>query len=218
VEKLKSEDVARRIEICMVLSGVRSVTELHRLTGLNRSTLSLKLSGVRKWQIEDLQIIATRLRTSLAYLMGETDNPKPVIGRRGDAAEVAVPLVELKRRLDFVGIGVREVVCDARACPGTAEADLKVEALELLLPRQRLEALAFKHGLPVEYLLGYGDPAGTDRIEAQLQFSRAAAAAGVEGISLRDFASLTAEQYRVLARAIERGLAAGPAADLEGEG
>lgn len=73
--KLKQADVAKSI-------------------GLDTSSFSKRLRGERKWALIELVNLATVLRTTVAYFVGETEDPRPV-GPDGDFIDVDPGRIEL---------------------------------------------------------------------------------------------------------------------------
>ncbi len=68
-----------------------TIASLGRVIGLDRTSLSLKMNGKRRWYFDEIQDIAMHLDTSVSFLTGETDNDSPITqkvpaqGRTGTA-------------------------------------------------------------------------------------------------------------------------------------
>ena len=66
-----------------------SQTQLAAEIGVNRSLLSLKLRGQRQWYLREVTELAKALNTTVAYLIGESDEVRPTsaatdqVGRTG---------------------------------------------------------------------------------------------------------------------------------------
>lgn len=173
----------------MLNAGIRSTADLSRRTGLNRSTLSLKMTGVRRWRIADLGIIAAALSTSVGYLIGEVEDPRSAAGAVGDTETVLVPTAEFARRLTFL---------DASE-PSMVE---QVSDNEVLFALSDLEEIADEFNVPLSYLTEFGDDQDADRVEALVEFSRVAAASGVQRIAARSLSALSAAELRALTQVI----------------
>jgi transcriptional regulator with XRE-family HTH domain len=80
-------DVAagRRVHLMMWDRKITQV-ELGRTVGMDQSSLGKRLRGERGWSLDQLASVAGALETTIAYLVGETDDPKPQIPRAGGAA------------------------------------------------------------------------------------------------------------------------------------
>lgn len=184
------EEISRRIELQMLNSGIRSTADLSRRTGLNRSTLSLKMTGARRWRIADLGIIAATLVTSVGYLIGEVDDPRSNSVLADETTEsVAVPTAEFARRLTFL---------EAYE-PSMLE---QVNDHEVLFALSDLEEIAEEFNVPPTYLTEFDDDTEADRVEALVGFSRVAAASGVQRIAARSLSALSASELRALTQVI----------------
>lgn len=53
-------------------------TTIATALGVQQPALSKKLRGERGWGIDELVTVASELSTTVAYLVGETDEPQPV--------------------------------------------------------------------------------------------------------------------------------------------
>src|SRR5690606_27546200 len=131
-------------------------------------TLSLKMSGARRWKIEDLQEIAATLGTTVAYLITETDDPEPLPGQA--ATDVAAPKDELTRRLTFLGTDPEPVITEAmgrtQPLPKEPACCAKPDtAGHVYVSRQVLESVAVEHDVPIAYLTTYEQPEQTDHLE-----------------------------------------------------
>ena len=72
------EDVtAERITILLFRTR-RSVSALAREAAIDRPSLSAKMHGHRRWYLDEIQSIARILDTSVSYLLGETDDARPL--------------------------------------------------------------------------------------------------------------------------------------------
>lgn len=69
--------VGRRVHMMMWDRRMKQ-TDVARLIGVQQSGFSKKLRGDRGWSVSDLVTMARVLSTSVAYLVGETQNPHPV--------------------------------------------------------------------------------------------------------------------------------------------
>ncbi|HEU5223022.1 MAG TPA: helix-turn-helix transcriptional regulator [Candidatus Lumbricidophila sp.] len=183
-------EVAHRIELRMLATSVRSIAELARLTDMNRPTLSQKFNGLRKWQIDDLRQIAVVLNTTIAYLLGDTEDPNPA---SADDETISVPVAELKRRLKFLNLEERSIFSGESSVTGV----ITIEVRRLLL-----EELALANNVPTKYLTEFNDEPEADRVEAQIEFIRAVEAAGVTRIATRSLGAMSAADYRALTRVI----------------
>ncbi|MCT1478491.1 helix-turn-helix domain-containing protein [Microbacterium sp. p3-SID336] len=186
------EEISRRIELQMLNAGIRSTADLSRRTGLNRSTLSLKMTGVRRWRIADLGIIAAALSTSVGYLIGEVEDPRsaPVVADAdADTETVLVPTAEFARRLTFLDASAPSMVG-------------QVSDHEVLFALSDLEEVADEFNVPLSYLTEFGDDQDADRVEALVEFSRVAAASGVQRIAARSLSALSAAELRALTQVI----------------
>ena len=65
-----------------------------RSIGVDPGTFGRKLRGERKWALIELVNLATVLRTTSSFLLGETDDPRPV-GPDGDHETVDPGRIEL---------------------------------------------------------------------------------------------------------------------------
>ena len=66
--------VGERVHLLMWRAS-RTQTEMGRQVGIDQSVLSKKLRGITRWYAGEISAIARTLRTTSAYLMGETDDP-----------------------------------------------------------------------------------------------------------------------------------------------
>lgn len=53
-------------------------TALGKKVGIDQSSLAKRLRGERGWALDDIKSVAAELRVSMAYLLGETNDPSPV--------------------------------------------------------------------------------------------------------------------------------------------
>ena len=66
-----------------------SQTQLAAEIGVNRTLFSLKLRGQRQWYLREVAALAKALNTTVAYLIGESDEVRPTdqssyeVGRTG---------------------------------------------------------------------------------------------------------------------------------------
>lgn len=65
-----------------------------RSIGVDAGTFGRKLRGERKWALIELVNLATVLRTTSSYLLGETEDPRPV-GPNGELIDVDPRRIEL---------------------------------------------------------------------------------------------------------------------------
>ena len=56
-----------------------SISEFARVLGMAQPTLSMKLHGKRRWYLEEVLEVADALGTTVAYLTGETEDPRPYV-------------------------------------------------------------------------------------------------------------------------------------------
>ncbi len=77
--------VGRKVHMMMWDRRI-SQTALGRQVGIDQSSLSKRLRGERNWTLDDLRAVATVLGTSIAYLVGETNE-----GPEGGASGPSLP-------------------------------------------------------------------------------------------------------------------------------
>lgn len=90
----------KRIKDLMTARKVKSQSELARLAGVNRSTISYIFSGRQGGSAETLTGIAAALKTTVDYIRGTTGDP-----RRSDAdplPEYALELIETMKQLGSI--------------------------------------------------------------------------------------------------------------------
>ena len=76
-------------------------TALAPAFGITQSALAKKLRGKNGWSLADLSILAEKLETTIAYLVGETDDPNrpgPRGGNSGLLVGPESPLSDSNRR------------------------------------------------------------------------------------------------------------------------
>ncbi|MGN7187539.1 helix-turn-helix domain-containing protein [Microbacterium enclense] len=184
-DELPWQGITRRIRTRMLDLNVRTAEDLAHLAGVNRSSLSLKMTGKRPFRFSDLQALSTALETTVSYLIGESTNREP---RTTDGpVTVAPPHPELHRRLTFLGD-------DHAHRAGQPDGEI-FDAAEL-------EAIALRHDVSTDYLTRFDDQESADRCEALVEFTRAAREAGVQRINARSMGPLPASELRALARII----------------
>lgn len=62
----------------LIWSEGRKQGEVAAKIGMSSGSLGLKLKGQRGWALAEVKAIAAELSTTVAYLVGETDDPKNV--------------------------------------------------------------------------------------------------------------------------------------------
>jgi len=55
-----------------------SVASLARQIHMDSSELRRKIHGIRRWYLKDIRALAETLETSMSYLIGDTDDPRPI--------------------------------------------------------------------------------------------------------------------------------------------
>lgn len=188
-------ETTTRIELRMLHAGVRSATELARRANLNRSTVSLKRTGSRTWQLSDLQAIAPVLNTTVSYLIGETDDPEIPDGTDAKQRIVTVPVGPIRHRLSFLGVAPLEVL---------SGEDLSRDDSTASVPAAVLEQIAELRNVPIAYLTVFDGSEDASRIEALVEFTRTASESGVQRIAARSLGALSEAELRALTRAIRR--------------
>ena len=73
-EKRADADVGRTVHMLMWDRQVKQ-TDLAARLGIQQSALSKKLRGHRPWSVDEMLIVARELKTTVAYLVGEIDDP-----------------------------------------------------------------------------------------------------------------------------------------------
>ena len=86
-------EVGRRVHMRMWDSKLTHEA-VARSIGLDTSSFSKRLRGERKWALIELVNVATVLRTTSSYLLGETEDPRPV-GPNGELIDVDPRRIEL---------------------------------------------------------------------------------------------------------------------------
>ncbi|ERG63487.1 hypothetical protein L332_03330 [Agrococcus pavilionensis RW1] len=66
-----------------------SQTDFAPRLGFQQSSLSKKLRGTRGWSLDETAAAARALGTTVAFLIGETDDPAPRGRQEGDGMEPA---------------------------------------------------------------------------------------------------------------------------------
>lgn len=69
-------EVGRRVHMLMWDQGVTQ-TAFGKLVGIDQSSLAKKLRGQRGWSLDEVRDVAQALRTSVAFLFGESEDPAP---------------------------------------------------------------------------------------------------------------------------------------------
>jgi transcriptional regulator with XRE-family HTH domain len=79
IAEMPSADAAigARIHQLMFLRGVTQVKLAARL-GVAQTTVSKKVRGSVGWSTDDLLVVSDTLKTSIAYLFGESEDPRPI--------------------------------------------------------------------------------------------------------------------------------------------
>lgn len=87
-------DVAagRRVHLMMWDRKITQV-DLGRKIGMDQSSLGKRLRGERGWSLDQLAAVAGALDTSIAYLVGEADEPPRPLPRGGSATPGPIMLV-----------------------------------------------------------------------------------------------------------------------------
>ncbi|WP_460005797.1 helix-turn-helix domain-containing protein [Microbacterium xylanilyticum] len=68
--------VGRRVHTLMWEQRVKN-KDVAELLGLDPTAIGKKLRAEQKFSIEQLRVVARRLDTTIAYLVGEAENPHP---------------------------------------------------------------------------------------------------------------------------------------------
>ena len=109
-ELTADEAIGMRVEMLMVVRRTNQ-TVVASAMGLTQSTLSKKLKGKTGWSTDDLLAVAHTLQTTIAYLFGEVEDPRPTDEARWS------PLSDSNRRppLYIVGGSVRTSIFSSYA-------------------------------------------------------------------------------------------------------
>jgi transcriptional regulator with XRE-family HTH domain len=101
VDSQMSDDAAvgLRVDLLMRVRRVATQTALAERMGVSQSVLSKKIRGHVSWSVSDLRNAAYELGTTVSYLVGETDEPRP-----GPDAVVS-PLSDSNRRPPLYIVG-----------------------------------------------------------------------------------------------------------------
>lgn len=83
-------DLGRRAHMLM-WDAKRTQASVAAQMGIGSDSLGRKLKGERGWALAEIASLASALNTSIAYLAGETENPRPG-GPDGDSRGVVHPL------------------------------------------------------------------------------------------------------------------------------
>lgn len=190
--------ISERIELLMVRARLRSLAELARKSGINRATISLKMNNHRRWNIEDLRMIAPALGVTVSQLLGEdpTGPTKELNGMAsapGGADEFARRVRFLQSHaIDEPDVEVEDLLKSVLA-GGKAQSDPAT-----------LNAIAAHFGVPVGYLLDLGDLEMAERIEAQIDLRTALTESGVLNVAARSLGQLSPEELQAITRIIRQ--------------
>ncbi|SJN44045.1 hypothetical protein FM104_13120 [Microbacterium esteraromaticum] len=190
--------ISERIELLMVRARLRSLAELARKSGINRATISLKMNNHRRWNIEDLRLVAPALGVSVSQLLGE--DPAAATQASSQLASAHGGADEFARRIRFLqshainetGTEVEELLKSVLA-GGKAQSDPAT-----------LNAIAAHFGAPVGYLLDLGDLEMAERIEAQIDLRTALTESGVLNVAARSLGQLSPEELQAITRIIRQ--------------
>ncbi len=190
--------ISERIELLMVRARLRSLAELARKSGINRATISLKMNNHRRWNIEDLRMIAPALGVTVSQLLGEdptgpTKEPNGMASAPGGADEFARRVRFLQSHaIDEPDVEVVDLLKSVLA-GGKAQSDPAT-----------LNAIAAHFGVPVGYLLDLGDLEMAERIEAQIDLRTALTESGVLNVAARSLGQLSPEELQAITRIIRQ--------------
>ena len=67
----------------LIWSEGRKQGEVAAAMGISSGSLGLKLKGQRGWALAEIKAIAHVLNTTVAYLAGETEDPRPNVPNGG---------------------------------------------------------------------------------------------------------------------------------------
>ena len=84
VEEAPDARTGERAHVLMWRLGMTQ-TEVGRRLSLDSTALGRKLRGIRPWYLREIVSLAEILSTSVAYLIGETDDPRPPVLPRLDS-------------------------------------------------------------------------------------------------------------------------------------
>jgi transcriptional regulator with XRE-family HTH domain len=65
-------NISRNVKVYMAERGIRSQVELAALTGLHQTSISKALAGVRRWSLDDLDILAEQFDVPVSLLLEDT--------------------------------------------------------------------------------------------------------------------------------------------------
>lgn len=190
--------ISERIELLMVRARLRSLAELARKSGINRATISLKMNNHRRWNIEDLRLVAPALGVSVSQLLGEDPAAAPqasshLASALGGVGEFARRIRFLQSHaIDEAGTEVEDMLKSVLA-GGKAQSDPSI-----------LNAIASSFGVPVGYLLDLGDHELAERTEAQLDLRAALTESGVMNVAARSLGQLSPEELQAITRIIRQ--------------
>lgn len=190
--------ISDRIELLMVRARLRSLAELARKSGINRASISLKMNNHRKWNIEDLRMLAPALGVTVSQLLGE--DPADATQEQNRPSSVPGGADEFARRvrvlqahaIDEAGSEIEDLLRSVLT-GGKAQSDPST-----------LNAIATHFGVPVGYLLDLGDLGLAERIEAQIDLRTALTESGVLNVAARSLGQLSPEELQAITRIIRQ--------------
>lgn len=86
-------EVGKRVHM-RIWDSKLTQTAVAEAIGVPANTFGRKIRGERKWALIELMNLATVLQTTVSYLVGETEDPRPV-GPNGDLIDVDPGRIEL---------------------------------------------------------------------------------------------------------------------------
>lgn len=190
--------ISERIELLMVKARMRSLAELARRSGINRATISLKMNNHRRWNIEDLRLVAGALEATVSQLLGEdattsTRDPDGADSAPGGPDEFARRIRFLEKHAsDEPGAEIRDLLTSVLA-GGKPQSDPTT-----------MNAIAVHFGVPVAYLLDLGDLRLAEGIEAQIDLRAALSESGVLNVAARSLGQLSPEELQAITRIIRQ--------------
>ncbi|MBP2437896.1 helix-turn-helix domain-containing protein [Microbacterium amylolyticum] len=196
---------------------LRTLAALARRIDTDRASLSQKIHGHRRWYLDEVILVADALKTSVAYLIGETDSasaPGAVFTTQEDpdVFQLFVTLdgAELARRLRF--LQETAIVTSAEPVPDTHPLHSEPHQLEALLQltapvrvsRKLLQELANFFHVPPDFLLELDRPDDAERVEAEIEFESVIRETGVQRVAARSLGSLSAAEIRAITAALRK--------------
>lgn len=82
--------VGRRVHH-MMWDAKMTQTALGKVLGMDQSSLAKRLRGDRRWDLDEVAAVAAAFNTSMAYLVGETSDPKAPAGEFPPGPDVVHP-------------------------------------------------------------------------------------------------------------------------------